>query len=115
MLERWDDRALTSLNVDIWNAYNHHQACMMVAGQLFGRAPLGDEKIPRRRKVGVQGLSTRRIRMRAVRIAACGRPVGRGRGTVCRRRAACRLCENRGVSARSAHRHGTVFIRGRQR
>ena len=44
MLERWDDGALTSLNVDIWNAYNHHEACMMVAGQLFGRAPLGDEK-----------------------------------------------------------------------
>ncbi len=43
MLERWDDRALTSLNVDIWNAYTHHQACMMVAGQLFGKAPLGDE------------------------------------------------------------------------
>lgn len=40
MLERWDDRALTSLNVDIWNAFNHHEACMMVAGQLFGR----DEK-----------------------------------------------------------------------
>jgi hypothetical protein len=45
MLERWDDRALTSLNVDIWNAFNHHEACMMVAGQLFGRAPLGDEKM----------------------------------------------------------------------
>ena len=44
LLERWDDRALTSLNVDISNAYEHHQACMMVAGQLFGRAPLGDEK-----------------------------------------------------------------------
>ncbi len=44
MLEPWDDRALTSLNVEIWNAYNHHQTCMMVAGQLFGRAPLGDEK-----------------------------------------------------------------------
>ena len=38
LLERWDDRALTSLNVDISNAYEHHQACMMVAGQL------GDEK-----------------------------------------------------------------------
>ena len=45
MLERWDDRALTSLNSDIWNAFNHHEACMMVAGQLFGRAPLGDEKM----------------------------------------------------------------------
>jgi hypothetical protein len=44
LLERWNDRALTSLNVDISNAYTHHQACMMVAGQLFGRAPLGDEK-----------------------------------------------------------------------
>jgi hypothetical protein len=44
MLERWDDRALTSLNLDIWNAFNQHEACMMVAGQLFGRAPLGDEK-----------------------------------------------------------------------
>ena len=44
LLERWDDRALTSLNVEIWNAYTHHDACMMVAGQLFGRAPLGDEK-----------------------------------------------------------------------
>jgi len=44
MLERWNDRALTGLNVDIWNAYTHHDACMMVAGQLFGRAPLGDEK-----------------------------------------------------------------------
>lgn len=45
MLERWDDRALTSLNVDIWNAFTAHEACMMVAGQLFGRAPLGDEKM----------------------------------------------------------------------
>jgi hypothetical protein len=36
LLERWNDRALTSLNVDISNAYTHHQACMMVAGQLFG-------------------------------------------------------------------------------
>jgi hypothetical protein len=44
LLERWDDRALTSLNLDIWNAFNHHEACMMVASQLFGRAPLGDEK-----------------------------------------------------------------------
>ena len=43
LLERWDDRALTSLSIDISNAYGHHQACMMVAGQLFGRAPLGDE------------------------------------------------------------------------
>ena len=45
LLERWEDRALTSLNVDIWNAFNHHEACMMVAGQLFGRPPLGDEKM----------------------------------------------------------------------
>jgi hypothetical protein len=44
MLEAWDDRRLTSLNLEIWNAFNHHEACMMVAGQLFGRAPLGDEK-----------------------------------------------------------------------
>jgi hypothetical protein len=44
LLEQWDDRALTSLNLDISNAYTHHQACLMVAGQLFGRAPLGDEK-----------------------------------------------------------------------
>ena len=44
MLERWDDRALTSLNLDISNAYGHHQACLMVAGQMFGRPPLGDEK-----------------------------------------------------------------------
>ena len=44
LLEKWDDRALTSLNIDISNAHGHHQACMMVAGQLFGRAPLGDEK-----------------------------------------------------------------------
>ena len=44
LLEKWDDRALTSLNIDISNAHAHHQACMMVAGQLFGRAPLGDEK-----------------------------------------------------------------------
>ena len=43
LLEKWDDRALTSLNIDISNAHVHHQACMMVAGQLFGRAPLGDE------------------------------------------------------------------------
>ena len=39
----WNDRGLTSLNLEIWNAFNHHEACMMVAGQLFGRAPLGDE------------------------------------------------------------------------
>jgi len=44
LLERWDDRALTSLNVDIWNAFNQHEACIMVASQLFGRAPLGDER-----------------------------------------------------------------------
>jgi hypothetical protein len=44
LLERWDDSALTSLNVDIWNTFTHHEACMMVAGQLFGRPPLGDEK-----------------------------------------------------------------------
>lgn len=44
LLERWDDRALTDLNVDIWNTYSHHQSCTMVANQLFGRAPLGDEK-----------------------------------------------------------------------
>lgn len=44
MLERWSDAALTHLNVDIWNATTQHQACMMVARQLFGRAPLGDEK-----------------------------------------------------------------------
>jgi hypothetical protein len=44
MLERWDDRTLTSLNVDISNTLSHHQACMMVASQMFGRAPLGDEK-----------------------------------------------------------------------
>jgi hypothetical protein len=44
MVERWDDGALTNLNVDIWNAFSHHEACLMVAGQLFGRAPLGDEK-----------------------------------------------------------------------
>jgi hypothetical protein len=44
MLERWDDRALTSLNVNISNTFHHHQACMMVAGQMFGSAPLGDEK-----------------------------------------------------------------------
>jgi hypothetical protein len=45
LLERWDDRALTDLNVDIWNTATHHDSCMMVAGQLFGRAPLGDEKM----------------------------------------------------------------------
>ena len=45
MLERWDDRALTSLNSDIWNAFNHHEACMMVAGQLFSRGPVADEKM----------------------------------------------------------------------
>jgi len=44
LLERWEDRALTSLNVDISNSVHHHEACMMVAGQMFGRAPLGDEK-----------------------------------------------------------------------
>jgi len=44
LVERWDDRALTNLNVQIWNAFNQHEACLMVAGQLFGRAPLGDEK-----------------------------------------------------------------------
>lgn len=44
MLERWDDRALTSLNINISNTFHHHEACMMVAGQMFGRAPLGDEK-----------------------------------------------------------------------
>lgn len=44
MLERWDDRALTSLNVEIWNAFSHHEACMMVAGQMFGTPPLGDDK-----------------------------------------------------------------------
>ena len=44
MLERWDDRTLTSLNINISNAYGHHQACLMVASQMFGRAPLGDEK-----------------------------------------------------------------------
>ena len=44
LLERWDDRSLTNLNVDIWNAFTSHEACMMVAGQLFGKAPLGDEK-----------------------------------------------------------------------
>jgi hypothetical protein len=44
LLERWNDRALTSLNVSISNAVGQHEACMMVAGQLFGRAPLGDEK-----------------------------------------------------------------------
>ena len=44
LMERWDDRALTSLNVDIMNAYSHHEACMMVAGQMFGSSPLGDEK-----------------------------------------------------------------------
>jgi len=45
LLERWNDSALTSLNVDIWNTYTHHEACMMVASQLFGRAPLGDDKM----------------------------------------------------------------------
>ena len=45
LLERWDDRKLMDLNVDIWNTYTHHEACMMVASQLFGRAPLGDEKM----------------------------------------------------------------------
>ena len=45
LMERWNDRALTNLNVDIWNTATHHDACMMVAGQLFGRAPLGDEKM----------------------------------------------------------------------
>jgi hypothetical protein len=44
LIERWDDRTLTSLNINIFNAFNHHEACMMVAGQIFGRAPLGDEK-----------------------------------------------------------------------
>ena len=44
LIERWDDRALTSLNINIFNAFSHHEACMMVAGQIFGRAPLGDEK-----------------------------------------------------------------------
>jgi hypothetical protein len=44
LLERWDDRALTSLNVAISNTFYHHEACMMVAGQMFGSAPLGDEK-----------------------------------------------------------------------
>jgi hypothetical protein len=44
MLERWNDRTLTSLNIQISNAYSHHQACLMVASQMFGRAPLGDEK-----------------------------------------------------------------------
>jgi hypothetical protein len=39
----WNDRGLTSLNLEIWNAFNQHEACMMVAGQLFGPAPLGDE------------------------------------------------------------------------
>ena len=43
LLEQWDDRGLTSLNLDISNAYSHHQACMMVAGQLFGRAPGGGD------------------------------------------------------------------------
>src|SRR5262245_53300715 len=44
LLERWADESLTSLNVYIWNAYTQHDACMLVARQLFGRAPLGDEK-----------------------------------------------------------------------
>ena len=44
-MERWSDRGLMNMNVDIWNAATHHDACMMVAGQLFGRAPLGDEKM----------------------------------------------------------------------
>lgn len=44
LLERWDDAALTALNLDISNTFTQHEACMMVAGQLFGRAPLGDEK-----------------------------------------------------------------------
>ena len=45
LLERWNDRGLTNLNVDIWNTASHHDACMMVAGQLFGKPPLGDEKM----------------------------------------------------------------------
>ena len=44
LLERWNDRALMDLNVDIWNTYTHHEACLMVARQMFGRPPLGDEK-----------------------------------------------------------------------
>jgi hypothetical protein len=44
ILERWDDRALTSLNLNISNTLHHHEACMMVAGQMFGPPPLGDEK-----------------------------------------------------------------------
>jgi hypothetical protein len=44
LMERWNDRALMDLNVDIWNTATHHDACMMVAGQLFGKPPLGDEK-----------------------------------------------------------------------
>ena len=58
LLEQWDDRALTSLNIDISNAYRHHQACMMVAGQLFGRATSRRREVPRRRKVGVRRIST---------------------------------------------------------
>ena len=30
LLERWEDQSLTSLNVDIWNAYSHYQAGLMV-------------------------------------------------------------------------------------
>jgi hypothetical protein len=45
LLERWDDRALMNLNVDISNTLTHHEACMMVAGQLFGKPPLGDKKM----------------------------------------------------------------------
>ena len=35
LLAEWDDRALNDLNLDISNAYSQHQACMMVARQLF--------------------------------------------------------------------------------
>jgi len=45
LLERWNDGALMDLNVDIWNTTTHLDTCMLVAGQLFGRAPLGDEKM----------------------------------------------------------------------
>ena len=38
LLERWEDSSLSSLNVDIWNAYTHYQAGFIIPVIATGRS-----------------------------------------------------------------------------
>jgi hypothetical protein len=106
---------LTSLNLDISNAYGHHQAMH------DGRGPVVRPGTSRRPKSTATPRSRSaphidaRTKRQEVRIDTCGRRAAVVTGLLCAGAVLAGCARNRGLSARSAHRHGTVFIQRRWR